>query len=116
MTDGRPHIICWPLELNSLILRRIEDPHVLELSRDKYLVKNLIVQAKQEDPSDGGEAGEPTKVGIKGPLQVIHTMIWPEMGFLDMMYDPMKLPGYHEEDFPFVVVRRKIESFQLVNV
>ena len=89
LTDGRPHIVCWPLEHNSIILKRIEDPHVLELSRDKYLVKNLIVQA----------------------MQVIHAMIWPEMGFLDMMYDPMKLPGYHEEDFPFVVVRRKIESF-----
>ena len=78
-----------------MILRYIEDPHVLELSKDKYLVKNLIVVKNLDVKS----------------MQVIHTITWPEMGFLDVLWDPMKMPGYHPEDFPFLVIRRKIESF-----
>ena len=45
LKDDKPHVLCWPLEKNSMILHFIEDPHVLELSEDKYLVKNLIVQS-----------------------------------------------------------------------
>ena len=72
------------LKLNSLLLELVADPHVLELCKSKYLVKDLIVEN----------------------LQVVHTLNWPDKGGLDMMWDPMLLPQYHPEKFPFVIVRR----------
>ena len=78
------------LELNSMLLELVNNPNVLELCKSKYLVKDLIVDN----------------------LQVTHKLDWPgKVRGSDMMWDPMKLPQYDPEKFPFVMVRSKFYDF-----
>ena len=58
------------LELNSLLLELVNNPHVLELCKSKYLIKDLIVEN----------------------MQVVHKLFWPGKNANDMMFDPIKLP------------------------
>ena len=50
-------------------------------------------------------------------MQVIHKLEWPGKNeYCDKMWDPMKLPGYHPERFPFVIVRGSYGNYYLVNI
>ena len=58
------------LMFNSLLLERVNNPHVLELCMSKYLIKSLIVEN----------------------MQVVHKLEWPDKYSTDIMWDPIKLP------------------------
>ena len=93
-TPGKdPKIEQLSLDLNSLLFELINDPHVLELCKERYLVKRFIVEN----------------------MQIIHTLDWTGRWSGDMMWDPLKLPQYHPENFPFVIVRSYFHNFLLVN-
>ena len=79
-------IECKSVYSNALLIKGIKDPHVLELAKDLYLVKDLIVQ----------------QMNVVRKLQ-------------DSRSDPIKLPFFSIDKFPFVIVRGYSKVY-LVNV